>query len=106
VKPRKREPRQRQTLAFGFWTAINGHRSRTNRQGEISVKRLLLSLLVFVPLCALLGAVASKGSGGWGWVIGGLLGILVGVVFGGAIAADSGVARFLFGPEDTTLPED
>jgi hypothetical protein len=68
--------------------------------------RLLLSLLVFVPLCALLGAVASKDSGGWGWVIGGLLGVLPGLVFGGAIAPDSGAARFLFGPEDPNLPED
>jgi hypothetical protein len=68
--------------------------------------RLLLSLLVFVPLCALLGAVASRGSGEWGWVIGGLLGVLPGLVFGGAIPVNSRLARFLFGPEDTTLPED
>jgi hypothetical protein len=63
--------------------------------------RLALSLLICVPGCTLLGAMAAADSrfSAWGGaVIGTLLGTFFGLVFGGALPL--GVADYCFGPEE------
>jgi hypothetical protein len=63
--------------------------------------RLTLSLVVCVPGCALLGAMAAADSrfSAWGGaVVGGLLSLFFGLAFGGALPR--GVADYVFEPED------
>ena len=67
----------------------------------MKVLRLMLSLAVCVPGCALLSAIAAADSSFSSWggaVVGGLLGTFFGLAFGGALPR--GVADSVFGPEE------
>jgi hypothetical protein len=49
--------------------------------------KLLLSLTIFVPACAVVGGFSTLDSGAtpwWGFVMGAVMGVVFGLVFGGA----------------------
>jgi hypothetical protein len=69
----------------------------------VKVLRLTLSLLVYVPGCALLGVMAAADSrlSAWG---GAVIGALLSVFFGLALGRTKprGMADYCFGPEEET----
>ena len=68
---------------------------------------LTLSLLLFVPGLAILGAFSTLDSGfpvWWGMIIGGGFGLLLGLTFGGALPEKA--ANFFFGPKAPCAEDD
>lgn len=62
--------------------------------------RLNLSLAFFVPGLSLGFGLSHFDNGERAMVVGALLGVLMGCIFGGAIKPDSKIANFLFGPQE------
>ncbi len=68
--------------------------------------KLILSLAVFTPGWALLGAFSTLDSGfpvWWGLTVGGVIGVFFGLVFGGHRGR---WLDYIFGPEDPAAKDD